>query len=134
MGDGPRISIDQSSVSKTAEAGIWRITWTIVNQSSGSLSVLSARLPHGQFRADERRFEPPLRLDSGEDAQFHALVRCDEPAGPVTENAFIIFRVSWSAEPWRIFVRVRVVVRASGEPETTVELITTQRVGFTEQR
>ena len=127
------MNIEQSSVSKTAEAGIWRITWMLVNQGTDSLSVLSARLPHGQFRADEQRFEPPLCLNGGEKAQFCALVRCDEPVGLVTENAFIIFQAIWSAEPWRIFVRVRVMVKASGEPETTVELITTQKVGFAER-
>ncbi len=134
MENGPRINIEQVSVSETGEAGIWRVIWKMVNQSDSSLSVLSARLPHGQFKAEEQQFEPPLRLNSGEQVQFCAPVRCYEPVGPVTENAFIIFQVIWSNEPWRIFVRVRVVVQASGEPETTVELITIQKVGFAERR
>jgi hypothetical protein len=48
----------------------------------------------------------------------------------VTENAFIIFQVIWSGEACRIFVRIRVLVNGRGEPETRVELITTQKVGF----
>jgi len=87
-------------------------------------------LPHGQFKSAERRFDPPLELEEGGQVAFRALVRCDEPPGLVTENAFIIFQVLWCKKPWRIFVRIRVVVEQTGEPGTSVQLITTQRVGF----
>ena len=50
--------------------------------------------------------------------------------GLVTENAFVIFNVNWSDEPWRIFVRIRVTMNLDGRPETETEAITTQRVGF----
>lgn len=73
---------------------------------------------------------PTLHLASGETAQFQTSVRCDEPPGLVTENAFVIFTVDWLATAWRIFVRIRVVVNPEGAPETTTELITTQKVGF----
>ena len=62
--------------------------------------------------------------------QFHNLVQCHEPAGLVTENAFVIFHCQWRGEAWRIFVRIRVTVTADGAPETATELITTQKVGF----
>lgn len=92
--------------------------------------ILSARLPHGQFKSAEQRFDPSLELDQGDQVAFRALVRCHEPAGLVTENAFIIFHVLWLKEAWRIFVRIRVVVEQTGKPQTSVQLITTQKVGF----
>jgi hypothetical protein len=49
----------------------------------------------------------------------------------VTENAFVILQIKWRGAPWRIFVRVRVIVNKKGEPNATTELITTQKVGFT---
>jgi hypothetical protein len=90
------------------------------------------RLPHGQFKAQEREFELALNLTGGASAEFETLVHCKEPPGLVTENAFVIFYVSWLSASWRIFVRVRVQVDAQLALETAVESITTQRVGFSE--
>jgi hypothetical protein len=87
-------------------------------------------LPHGQFKSAEQCFDPPLEIGDGRQVAFRALVHCDEPPGLVTENAFIIFHSVWCEEAWRIFVRIRVVVKESGEPQTTVELITTRKIGF----
>ena len=128
--DGPRISVEQVSVSASSDINLWTVEWTIVNNGAGTIAILSARLPHGQFKSPEQRFEPPLKLEQGGQVAFRALVHCNEPPGLVTENAFIIFQVLWFDEMWRLFVRIRVVVRQSGEPQTAVELITTQRAGF----
>jgi len=87
-------------------------------------------LPHGQFKSAEQRFDPPLEISEGGQVAFRALMHCDQPPGLVTENAFIIFQAVWCKEPWRIFVRIRVVVKEGGEPQTAVELITTQKIGF----
>jgi hypothetical protein len=106
--------------------------WRIGNNGVWPISIVSARLPHGQFKSEQQRFDPPLKLAAGAQVSFRALVHCDEPPGLVTENAFIIFQVLWFKEAWRIFVRIRVVVKQNGEPQTEVELITTQRVGFSE--
>jgi hypothetical protein len=57
-------------------------------------------------------------------------VLCDEPAGSIVENAFLILLVEWLEASWRLFVRFRVTIGQQGEPETATELITTQRVGF----
>jgi hypothetical protein len=92
--------------------------------------MISARLPHGQFKSAEQYFAPLLELAAGASKQFTILVHCDEPAGLVTENAFVIFHCQWHGEAWRIFVRIRVTVTADGEPQTATELITTQKVGF----
>ena len=126
----PEIELEQVSVERNGVMERWRIGWRIKNSGAHSLCVESVRLPHGQFKAEEQRFEPALVLSSGKAARFHSAVRCDEPAGVVTENAFLIFHVGWLGEPWRIFVRVRVVVDSQREPATRVELITTQKIGF----
>jgi hypothetical protein len=86
----------------------WSIGWTVENKKAQSLKISSVRLPHGQFKAQEREFELALNLTGGASAEFETLVHCKEPPGLVTENAFVIFYVSWLSASWRIFVRVRV--------------------------
>jgi hypothetical protein len=132
MDDGPVVTVEQSSVLRGVGRQDWTMEWRIANNGVGPISVVSARLPHGQFKSGEQPFDPPLEITAGAQTRFRALVHCDEPPGLVTENAFIIFQVVWFKEAWRIFVRIRVVVQQNGEPQTGVELITTQRVGFSE--
>jgi len=130
MNDSPAIDVEQVSVSASGVINVWAVEWTIANNGAGAIAILSARLPHGQFKSDEQHFDPPLKLNAGERVRFRALVYCHEPPGLVTENAFIIFHVVWLSESWRIFVRIRVVAHENGTPQTGVELITTQKVGF----
>src|SRR5678815_5084208 len=130
MDDGPIISVEQMFLSASGTTDVWTVEWTIANKGACAITILSARLPHGQFKSAEQRFDPPLEVGAGGQVAFRALVHCDEPPGLVTENAFIIFQAVWCKEPWRIFVRIRVVVKQTGEPGTSVQLITTQRVGF----
>jgi hypothetical protein len=44
----------------------------------------------------------------------------------------MIFHVTWLDELWRVFVRLRVMMTEDRRPETATELITTQKVGFSE--
>jgi hypothetical protein len=108
----------------------WNIAWRVENDGADPLKISAVRVPHGQFKAEERRFTPPLELGPGQNREFQTLVHCDEPTGLVTENAFVIFSVIWRGQAWRIFVRLRVVMIPEGKPETVIELITTQKVGF----
>jgi hypothetical protein len=126
----PKLALRQVARARDAAANAWNIRWQVDNLGSDGLKIVSARLPHGQFKSDEQHFEPPLELAGGESKEFQNLVRCQEPAGLVTENAFVIFHCHWRGEAWRIFVRLRVTVKANGEPETATELVTTQKVGF----
>ena len=126
----PQIALNQVSVERHKVMECWSIGWRITNRGAGPLSVVAARLPHGQFKSEEIRFEPPLNLSPDESAQFQTPVRCHEPKGLVTENAFVIFHVIWSSEPWRIFARLSVVVDSDGKPAATTESITTQKIGF----
>ena len=130
MDDGPVISVEQMLISASGTTDVWAVEWTIANKGARAIAILSARLPHGQFKSAEQRFDPPLEIGAGGQVAFRALVHCHEPPGLVTENAFIIFQTVWCKEKWRIFVRIRVVVNENGEPQTAVELITTQKIGF----
>jgi hypothetical protein len=122
--------LTQVSVEPEEGRGNWKILWRIANLNSQPLELRAVRLPHGQFKSAEQRFSPAIHLTPDDSAEFEVSVSCDEPAGLVTENAFLIFQVVRLDERWRIFTRVRVTVDAIGTPVATTELITTQRVGF----
>jgi hypothetical protein len=127
---GPEIELKQISAEHNGVADGWVVAWILTNKGPDQLQILTVRLPHGQFKSEESRFDPAIDLNPGEETQFETLVRCDEPPGDVTENAFVIFHVIWLGEPWRIFTRIRVAVSPDGKPQTTTELITAQKVGF----
>ena len=126
----PQIALTLVSVEPEEGRGNWKTLWRIMNLNSQPLDLHAVRLPHGQFRSAERRFEPAIALVPKQDAQFQVCVHCDEPAGLVTENAFLIFQVVRRGEQWRIFARVRVTVNSAGTPAAATESITTQQVGF----
>ena len=126
----PAIELRQLSVERLGEVGRWRMGWEVTNLGVGPLSVLATRAPHGQFKAEEQRFEPAVTLEAGAALRIHTDVSCAEPPGLVTENGFVIFEVTWSGKPWRIFARISVVVDDAGEPRTKTESTTTQKVGF----
>lgn len=127
---GPSIQLQQLAAEPLEAPGYWRISWQLVNRSGAPLTVSGVGLPHGQFKADEIEFAPEVTLEAERVWRFSSNVVCAEPPGPVTENAFLIFRTTWSAASWRIFVRVRVVVSGEGKPHAATESVTTQKVGF----
>ena len=129
----PDIELRQLSVERAAAPGCWNARWLIQNRGARRLQILRVRLPHGQFKSDEQQFEPAIDLEQGQEAEFQTRVKCAEPPGPVTENAFVIFYVNLVSEPWRIFVRIRVAVSSEGTPEAATESITMQKVGFAEE-
>ncbi len=122
--------VEQLSRLRAAGTGKWLVAWRIHNLGEGTLKLLSGRLPHSLFRCDERKLEAVPALRPNESARLEFPVQCQEAPGTIVENAFLILSVLWREEPWRILVRLRVSVSREGAPETTTELITTQRVGF----
>jgi hypothetical protein len=128
--DEPKISVEEIRRSKEVERGRWLFGWRVQSLTEPPITFLAARCPHGQFKSEERFFEPPLQADAVQAATIEMPVLCDEPVGAVIENGFLILLVEWLDKQWRIFVRLRVIVNQQGVPETATELITTQRVGF----
>jgi hypothetical protein len=128
--DSPQLAVEEFHRSKDANGHRWRFGWRVQNLATRPMKLLSARLPHGKFRSDEKHFDPPLELRPGEMALVEMPAVCDERPGNVIENAFVILSVEWQGDPYRIFVRLRVTINPRGEPRTSTELITTQRVGF----
>jgi hypothetical protein len=128
--DEPKISVEEIRRSKEVERGRWLFGWRVQSLTESPITFLAARCPHGQFKSEERFFEPPLQAAAGKSTTIEMSVRCDELAGAVIENGFLILLVEWRDKHWRIFVRLRVTINQQGVPETATELITTQRVGF----
>ena len=129
-GDSPQITVEQINRIKRPRTGHWVFQWRIENRTDHSLRLWSVRAPHGKFKADERELKPGLEIGSGKNSSIELIVVCDEPAGAIVENAFLILLVEWLQAKWRLFVRFRVTIDQQGGPETATELITTQRVGF----
>jgi hypothetical protein len=126
----PAIEFRQTAAEQAGQEDEWSMEFLLQNHGADVLQVESARLPHGQFRSEAQRFDPPLLLAPGEKILFSPRVRCHEPPGLVTVNAFVILSVFWMQERWRIFVRIRVVIGTDGTPQTATESITTQKIGF----
>jgi hypothetical protein len=127
---GPKISLSHVSVHPANVKGSWSIGWRVENLNQDSLRLNTAQFPHGQFKAAEQRFQPPMVVEPGESGRFEATVACPKSPGTVVENAFVIFSAFWLNSPWRIFARLRVIVDAEGKPTTLTESITTQQIGF----
>jgi hypothetical protein len=126
----PEIALRQVAVTRNGMMEYWSVVWEVENRGTKVLKILAARLPHGQFKSEEVRFDPSLDLAPKASERFQTSVRCNEPSGLVTENAFVIFHVNWSGESWRIFARVRIEVDDIGVPQAVTESISTQKVGF----
>ncbi len=126
----PRLSIEQSAVSRGPSAGCWLVAWNIQNLSREPLQILGGRLPHSKFKSDEKNFAPVPRLSPSESAKIHFMVTCSDSPGAVIENAFLILRVLWLEMPWWVFARFRVAFDDAGKPQTMTELVTVQRAGF----
>jgi hypothetical protein len=126
------VVVDQLSKVRSASSDRWLVAWQIKNLGQETLKILSARLPHSRFRCDERKFDTAVGVGPEQSARLELEVKCEEPSGTIVENAFLILRVLWLDEPWRILARLRVSVNKKDEPETITELVTTQRVGFSE--
>src|ERR671925_202521 len=127
---GPRVVVESACRCVPSASGRWLCTWRIQNLGQEPLQLLAVGLPHSRFRSEEQELSPALKLLPGESARLALAVVCREPAGTVVENAFLILRVLWREQPWRIFARLRVVFDQHEVPENSTEVVTTQPIGF----
>src|SRR5688572_13437980 len=131
---GPTVVVDSVVPCVTSVGGRWLCTWRIQNLTQESLQLLAAGLPHSRFRSEEQELSPAPKLLPGESARLALAVACCAPTGTVVENAFLILRVLWREQLWRILARLRVVFDQHSVPENITEVITTQAVGFSSPR
>lgn len=130
----PIVQVQQDGRARPAGRDRWIMRWEIDNLGAAPLHIVTARLPHGKFRSDEKSFDPPLEIASGASGRIEIEARCAETPGAEVENAFVILRVIEAGAPWLILARLRVSIDNEGVPNSTTELITVQRVGFSERQ
>ena len=127
----PRVRATQISCARCGED--WRVAWRIDNLTTSDMRFLDARFPHGRFRSGLRELAD-VRVAPSASTDLEAVVACQGRAGEVVENTFLISTVEWRKIRWRILVRMTVRFGGDGSPAATTELVTVQRVGFSEPR
>ena len=126
----PRLSIETAHCRAGAAQGQCRAAWHIHNLGEDTVGLLSTWLPHDKFAHAPQGIDPPVQLAPGERTVLELSVACHEQPGSVVENAYVILRVLWREEPWRVFVRLRVTVDDAGIPQPLCESVTLHPVGF----
>lgn len=125
-----KIEVEQVEQSRSANSGGWIFKWRVRNVTETPMNLLSVRVPHGKFKADERKLGPAIKIAAQDSLILDLAVACQEPPNTIIENAFLILLVNWQENSWRFFVRLRIKVDHQGHPETATESITVQQVGF----
>jgi hypothetical protein len=128
--EAPQIEVEQVECGRSKNPGRWLFQWRVRNVTEIPMSLLSVRVPHGKFRAEERNFGPPVKISAQSHLILELAIACQEPPNTIVENAFLIPLVNWQGNDWRFFVRLRITVDQQGHPQTTTESITVQQVGF----
>ncbi|HEU4637289.1 MAG TPA: hypothetical protein VFS84_00410 [Candidatus Binatia bacterium] len=128
--ENPSIAVEQVEPSRSENLGRWLFEWRVRNATETPMNLLSVRLPHGKFKAEEHKFGPALKVAAQDHFILDLAVACEEPPNTIVDNAFLILLVSWQENQWRFFVRLRIMVNEQGQPQTTTESITVQQVGF----
>lgn len=125
----PSISVLQKGRASGAP-GAWDVAFEARNEGDAPVELVAAWLPHGRFRAEAVSLSEQPPLASGASVRLEFTVRFDEPPDELVENAFVILRVRWEGQEWRVLTRLAVTAEADGSPIASTELITAQPVGF----
>jgi hypothetical protein len=126
----PTIEVEQVEQSRNVNPGRWLFRWRVENKTEKAMHLLSVRVPHGKFKAEERRFLPPVKIAARGSFILDMSVDCEEPPETIIENAFLILFVDWRENHWRLFVRLQIKVNQRGNPAAATQSTTIQRVGF----
>ena len=108
---------------------LWRVAFDVTNRGAGPVGLLAAWLPHGRFRCAEQQLAD-LVLPPERTTQLAFEAAFDEPPGTEVENCFVILRVRWRGEAWRVMARLTVTAAGDGAPLAAARLVTAHRVGF----
>ena len=130
MNGEPQIEVEQAECGMSKKPGQWLFKWRVRNVTETPMNLLSVRVPHGKFTADDRKFGPAAKIAAQDSLILDLAVASQEPPNTIIENAFLILLVDWQENQWRFFVRLRIAVDHRGHPQTVTESITVQRVGF----
>jgi hypothetical protein len=117
------IAIDASPGSPLGD-GLWRVTWTVRNQSSAALSLREMRIPHDQFHSEDLTIHPPIDIPPGASASIETPVLFVEPAESTLVYPFVIVRATWKGLACRLFGRLRVEADQRGVPRAICEEVT----------
>ena len=125
----PRVRVTQISRARCGED--WRMAWRIGNLTTSEMRLLDVRFPHGRFRSGLRELAD-VRIAPSASTDLEAMVACHGSDGEVVENTFLITTVEWRKVLWRILARMTVRFAPDGSPDAATELVTVQRVGFSD--
>lgn len=130
-GDQPQITVAQ--VGETTGDGPYEMTFAVVNDGADYVRLIEARMPHVVLRADVVDLASHVALAAGASAELTFLVTY-EPRKDASEpsNPFVIMRLSWRGDEWRVLAQLAVAHDERGAPTTTTANLTAHRVGFSE--
>ncbi|MEX2599640.1 MAG: hypothetical protein WD533_08300 [Dehalococcoidia bacterium] len=127
---GPNLHVAQAQPAMKGSDALWDVVFRVANGGGGDVSLLAAWLPHGRFRCAEISLEGMPPLGTGAETGIAFPVAFDEPPGVVVENCFVILRVGWQRDVWRVLARLTVSAGDDGAPAAKTELVTVHLVGF----
>ena len=127
-GLGPPLDVRQAGAA--GGTGPWDVSFDVTNRGADPVSLIDARLPHARFHADVQDLAHLAPLAPGEAARLEFTATFDEPPGTEAGNAFVILRVRWRGDTWRVLTRMTVASGTRGEPTARPETASAHRVGF----
>ena len=75
----PSIDVEQDERSRSANSSGWLFRWHVQNQTAKAMRLLSVRVPHGKFKAEECKFLPTVEIAEKDSFILEVAVTCDEP-------------------------------------------------------
>jgi hypothetical protein len=118
------LAVEQVAGSRVGEG--WLVRWRIRNAGPDAATIHAAWLPHGRFRSQEWRLDPPLVVPAGGEGLLDSSVAWNEQPGTVVENGFLILRLDGGL---RVFARLRITSGADWAPAAVCESVTVSPAG-----
>ncbi len=119
-----------AQVGATGGDGPFAMTFAVTNAGDDSVRLIEARLPHVVLRADAVDLTSMPALEAGEttelafDVTYQPREDASEPSNP-----FLILRLVWRGEEWRVLAQLALAQDERGAPTTTTAVLSAHRVG-----